>query len=86
MRKRTLAGLGFLLAIAIAFGLRTVGFSVSLFSPLVVGLIAVPALMIPLTLLNKHLLAWRKAHGRNIEEEERYEHEATGIISLRPRE
>jgi len=85
MRKRTLTGLSFLLAIAIAFGLRLIGFPVRISEPLVVGMIAVPALLVPLTLLNKRLLAWRKAHGRDIEEEERYEDEATGIITLHPR-
>jgi hypothetical protein len=50
-----------------------------------VFLVFVPLLMIPLTLLNKRLLARRKAHGRDIEEEEKYEREGAGIISLRPK-
>jgi len=37
-------------------------------------------------LINQRILAWRKAHGRDIEDEERYENEASGIISLRPRD
>lgn len=48
-------------------------------------LVLVPLLMIPLTPLNKRLLAWRKARGRDIEEEEQYEIGAVDMISLRPR-
>lgn len=36
-----------------------------------------------LTPVNKRLLAWRKARGRDIEEEERYE-SASGMIRLTP--
>ena len=87
MRKRTLAGVCGLLAFAVAFGLRIIGVSIPLaLSPLVVGFILVPILAVPLTLLNKQLLAWRKARGRDIEDEERYENEDAGIISLRPRD
>jgi hypothetical protein len=85
MRKGTLAGLSVLMAYAIILGLRYAGVSISfLLSPLVAGLVLAPALMLPLAALNKHLLAWRKAHGRDVEEEEKYEHD--GVISLRPRE
>jgi hypothetical protein len=38
-----------------------------------------------LTPLNRQLLTWRKARGRNIEEEERYESDH-GMISLKPKE
>jgi hypothetical protein len=34
--------------------------------------------------LNKRLLAWRKARGRDLKEEARYEIEEADIISLRP--
>lgn len=85
MRKSTLAGLSVLLAYAIIFGLRFTGISISfLLSPLVAGLILAPVLALPLAALNKPLLAWRKARGRDIEEEEKFEHD--GVISLRPRE
>lgn len=86
MRRRTLIAICFLIVIAFAFGLRAVGFAVPILSPLTIGIFAVPALMLLLTRWNKHLLTWRKAHGRDIENEERYEDEATGMISLRPKQ
>ena len=85
MRKSTLGGLSVLLAFAIIYVLRFAGLSISfLLSPLVAMLVLAPLLLLPLAALNKHLLAWRKARGRDIEEEEKYEHD--GVISLRPRE
>ena len=87
MRKRTLAGVCGLLAFALVFALKFIGISIPFgLSPLFAGFVLFPLLMVPLTLLNKSLLAWRKVRGRDIEEEERYEHEETGIISLRPRD
>jgi hypothetical protein len=53
-------------------------------SPLFAGLVLAPVLLVPLTFVNKYLLAWRKTRGRDIEDEERYEHD--GVISLRPRD
>lgn len=86
MRKRTLAGLCSILGFVIVFALKYAGFPVSwVMSGLFVFLVIVPLLMIPMTLLNKRLLAWRKVRGRDIEDEERYENEDAGIISLRPR-
>ena len=85
MRKDTLAGLSVLLAFAIIYALPFAGISISfLLSPLVAMLVLAPLLLLPLAVLNKRLLAWRKARGRDIEEEEKYEHD--GVISLRPRE
>lgn len=37
-------------------------------------------------MFNQRIRAWRKARGRDIEEEEKYENVETGIISLRPHE
>lgn len=86
MRKRTLAVCCSILAIGVLLALRLVGFSVPLgLAPLMVFLVLVPLLMVPMTLLNKRLLAWRKQGGRDIEEEERYEREGAGIISIRPK-
>ena len=86
MRKTTLAGLSGLLAYAIVFGLSFAGISIPFaLSPLFAGLFLAPVLLVPLGLMNKYLLAWRKTHGRDIEEEQKYEDEETGIISLRPR-
>jgi hypothetical protein len=85
MRKTTLAGLSTFLAYAFVFALRFGGVPIPFaFSPLLAGLVLAPVLMVPLTLVNKYLLAWRKARGRDIEDEERYEHD--GVISLRPRD
>jgi hypothetical protein len=86
MRKRTLAIFCSVLAIVGLLALRLVGFSVPFgLAPLMVFLVLVPLLMVPMTLLNKRLLAWRRQRGRDIEEEETYEHEGAGIIRLRPK-
>jgi hypothetical protein len=39
-------------------------------APFAVYLVLVPLLMAPMTLLNKRLLTWRKARGRDIAQEE----------------
>ena len=86
MRKRTLAAVCSILSVAILFALSLFGIRVPLgLSPFIVFLVLVPLLMVPLTLVNKRLLAWRKARGRDIEEEQKYEIEDTDFISLRPR-
>lgn len=86
MRKRTLAAFCSILACAILLVLRFSGVGIPLgLSPFLVFLVLMPLLMIPMTLLNKRLLAWRKARGRDIEEEEKFENEDAGIISLRPK-
>lgn len=86
MRKKTLAGVCSILAFAILLTLRFVGIRDPLgLSPFLVFIVLMPLLMIPMMILNKRLLAWRKIRGRNIEEEEKYENEDAGIISLRPK-
>lgn len=86
MRKKTLACVCVLLALGIVFALRFAGVSIPFgLSPLIVYLALFPLLMIPLAFLNKHLLAWRKTRGRDIEDEEQYEVDSIDIISLRPR-
>ena len=55
-------------------------------SPLIASFVFVPLLLIPLTALNQYVLAWRKARGRDIEEEEKHEFDEADIISLRPRQ
>jgi hypothetical protein len=85
MRKTTLTGVAALLSCAIAFFLPLAGVRIPFgLSPLFGGLFLAPVLLIPLAILNKYLLAWRKARGRDIEEEEK--HERDGVISLRPRD
>jgi hypothetical protein len=93
MRKRTLSGICFILALAIIYVLRWVASSqgirlplIGYVSPLIASFVFVPLLLIPLTALNQYVLAWRKARGRDIEEEEKHEFDEAAIISLRPRQ
>jgi hypothetical protein len=93
MRKKTLTSVCFTLAFAIIYMLRWLADSqgirlplIGYVSPLVASFVIVPLLLIPLTALNQYVLAWRKAHGRDIEEEERYEFDEADIISLRARQ
>lgn len=93
MRKRNLLSVCFILAFAIVFLLRTLARSqgirlpfIGIVSPMIASFIIVPLLLIPLTALNQYVLAWRKAHGRDIEEEEKYEFAESDIISLKPRQ
>lgn len=93
MRKRTLLGVCFFLAFAIVFLLRLLVSSrgihlplVGFVSPLIASFIIVPLLLIPLTVVNQYILAWRKKHGRDIEAEEKHEFAESNIISLRPRQ
>jgi hypothetical protein len=86
MRNKTLAGLCLVLTFGVVFGLSFAGIRLPFGLGAVVGsLVLVPLLMVALTPLNKRLLAWRKARGRDIEEEEKYEREGAGIISIRPK-
>ena len=86
MRKRTLAGVCAILAVIVLVALGFAGMAVPLgLYPFAIFLVLGPLLMIPLNLLNQRLLAWHKARGRDIEEEERYEIEEVDMVSLRPR-
>lgn len=49
----------------------------------IAALLGAGVLSVVLTPLNKRILEWRKAHGRDIEEEERYETDQ-GMIRLTP--
>jgi len=93
MRKQTLVSVCFILAFAIVLILRLLARSqgirlplIGIVSPLVASFIIVPILLIPLTALNQYVLAWRKKHGRDIEEEEKHEFAESDIISLKPRQ
>jgi hypothetical protein len=92
MRKRSLGSLCLLLSLVIVYGLNytagSSGLGLAIEGPVTVALCAMllaPILLIPLTRLNRLLLAWRKTRGRDIEEEEKYEIGDSDIISLRPR-
>jgi hypothetical protein len=52
-------------------------------SPFLMFWVLAPLLAILLAPLNRKLLAWRKARGRDIEEEESFEIDGTDFISLR---
>jgi hypothetical protein len=93
MRKQTLAGVCTILSLATVYLLWSFANSrgiklplVGYVSPLIASVIVVPLLSIPLTALNQYVLVWRKARGRDIEEEEKYEFAESDIISLRPRQ
>ena len=86
MRKRTLAALSSLLALLIVLAMGFFRVKTPHNIPFfVIYLVLMPLLSVALTPLNKRLLAWRKARGRDLEEEEKYEIEEADIISLRPR-
>jgi len=86
MRKSALASVCSVLAllIVLAMGLFRVKtpHNIPFF---VIYLVLMPLLSFAMTPLNKRLLAWRKARGRDLEEEQKHEIRETGIISLRPR-
>ena len=93
MRRQTLVSVCFILASAIVVILKLLARSqgirlplVGLVTPLVASFILVPLLLIPLTALNRYILAWRKRRGRDIEEEEKHEFRESDIISLKPRQ
>ena len=86
MRKSTLAsacsGIALLIVLAMGFFRVKTPHNIPFF---VIYLVLMPLLSLAMTPLNKRLLVWRKARGRDLEEEARYEIEEAGIISLRPR-
>jgi len=93
MRQKTLAAVCLILTCAILFGLSWLASSYSLHlplignvSPVIAAVILLPLVLIPLAAFNQRILAWRKAHGRDIAEEETHEFEDADIISLRPRQ
>ena len=84
MRTRTLATLCSLLALLIVLAMGFFRVKTPHNIPFfVIYLVLMPLLSIGLTPLNRRLLAWRKARGRDIEEEEKYEIEEADVISLR---
>ena len=93
MRKKTFASLFFILSCAIMFGLKMFAASYSIrlplvghISPLIAAVIILPIVLLSLGALNQRILRWRKARGRDIEEEEKHEFDDADIISLRPRQ
>lgn len=84
MRWKLLPGVSALISVAVLILLNLFHIRIPLgLSPFLIFWVLAPLLMIPLTPLNRKLLAWRKQRGRDIEEEERYEIEGTDFVSLR---
>ena len=72
MRQRTLAGVCSVLALVIVLAMGFFRVKTPHNIPFfVIYLVSMPLLLLPMTAVNKKLLAWRKARGRDIEEEER---------------
>ena len=93
MRKQTLGSVCLSLSLAIYYFFVYFADSrgihlpfVGLVSPMVASFIIMPLLLVHLTALNQYILAWRKANGRDIVEEEKHEFGEADIISLRPRQ
>jgi hypothetical protein len=91
MRKKTIAGISFLISVACVYGAgflaRSQGVQLpfaGVVSHLVAALVLTPVVVLVLTRLNRPLLVWRKTRGRDIELEERYEIGDLDFISLRP--
>jgi hypothetical protein len=84
MRWKLLPGVSALISVLVLILLNLFHIRTPLgLSPFLIFLVLAPLLMIPLTPLNKKLLAWRKQRGRDIEEEEHFEIDGTDFISLR---
>jgi hypothetical protein len=84
MRWKLLPGVSALISVSVLILLNLFHIRIPLgLSPFLIFWVLAPLLMIPLTPLNKKLLAWRKQRGRDIEEEEQFEIDGTDFISLR---
>jgi hypothetical protein len=55
-------------------------------TPLAAWFILTLLFLISLAVLNPYILAWWKEHGRDIEEEEKYELHGSGMVSLNLRQ
>ena len=83
MRWKLLPGVSFSISVLVLILLNLFHIRIPFaLSPILIVWVLAPLLMIPLTPLNRKLLAWRKQRGRDIEEEERFEIEGTDFISL----
>jgi hypothetical protein len=86
MRKRTLSAVSSVLALLIVLGMGFFRVKTPHNIPFfVIYLGLMPVLSVGLTPLNRRLLAWRKARGRDLNEEEKHEIEEADVINLRPR-
>jgi hypothetical protein len=93
MRTRTFASLTFAIAWITIFSVREflgwMGFGWIATSQLgtttIASIVLAPLIVVLLTPLNEKWLLYRRVHGRDILEEERYESD-TGFISLKPKD
>jgi hypothetical protein len=86
MRKSTLATICSVLALLIVLAMGFLRVKTPHNIPFfLIYLVLMQLLSLAMAPLNKRLLAWRKARGRDLDEEGKYEIEGAGIISLRPR-
>ena len=84
MRWKLLPGVSFSISVLVLILLNLFHIRIPFgLPPFLIVWVLAPLLMIPLTALNRKLLAWRKQRGRDIEEEERFEIDGTDFISLR---
>ncbi len=84
MRWKLLPGVSFSISVLILILLNLFHIRIPFgLPPFLIVWVLAPLLMVPLTPLNRKLLAWRKQRGRDVEEEERFEIDGTDFISLR---
>jgi hypothetical protein len=93
MRPKTLQAILLILVWAVLFGIDALAsfYEIHLpligrISPLAAGVILLPVVVLIGALLNQRIIAWRKAHGKDIAEEQAHEFDDADIISLRPRQ
>ena len=93
MRPKTLHAILLLVAIAIVCGLKWFASLFTVYlpivgetSPLIAAVIVLPLALTIVVTINQRIIAWRKARGRDIEEEQKHEFDDADIISLRPRQ
>ena len=55
-------------------------------SPVIAAVIILPFVLITVAAFNQWIITWRKAHGKDIVEEQAHEFDDADIISLRPRQ
>ncbi len=93
MRKKTLGTVCVILGFAIVFLTKWLAGSEGIPLPFL-GYVSAPivsfitwlVLIILIATVNQPILKWRKAHGRDIEAEEKHEFDDADLISLRPRQ
>jgi lipopolysaccharide export LptBFGC system permease protein LptF len=93
MRPNTLHAILLVLACIILAGLKWLASSYTIHlplagnvSPVIAAVIVLPLVLVSVAAFNQRIIAWRKAHGKDIAEEQKHEFDDADIISLRPRQ